>query len=135
MLRDKQCEDRPCELGVFGETKRKKGGCPVNIHIPDMLQLMGQGKFKEAFTLIEASNPLPDVTGRVCPQELQCQGVCTITGRPIEIGQLEWYLPEREKLAHPEARDVDRAGSDRISSPGSGPRSRRSPWSAPVPPA
>ena len=64
-----------------------------------MLNLMGQGKLKEAFTLIQASNPLPDVTGRVCPQEHQCQGVCTITGRPIEIGQLEWYLPERERLA------------------------------------
>jgi glutamate synthase (NADPH/NADH) small chain len=99
VLRDKQCEDRPCEQGVFGENKRKKGGCPVAIHIPDMLNLMGQGKLKEAFTLIQASNPLPDVTGRVCPQEHQCQGVCTITGRPIEIGQLEWYLPERERLA------------------------------------
>ena len=82
VLRDKQCEDRPCERGVFLDAKHKKGGCPVVIHIPDMLNLMGQGKLKEAFTLIQASNPLPDVTGRVCPQEHQCQGVCTITGRP-----------------------------------------------------
>ena len=106
VLRDKQCEDRPCEQGVFDDNKRKKGGCPVVIHIPDMLNLMGQGKLKEAFTLIQASNPLPDVTGRVCPQEHQCQGVCTITGRPIEIGQLEWYLPERERLAREERGDT-----------------------------
>ncbi|MGD1037677.1 MAG: sulfide/dihydroorotate dehydrogenase-like FAD/NAD-binding protein [Roseiarcus sp.] len=100
VLRDKQCDDRPCEVGVL-IGKKTKGGCPVKIHIPEMLQLMGTGKFKEALELIESCNPLPNVTGRVCPQELQCQGVCTMTGRPIEIGQLEWFLPERERLARP----------------------------------
>ncbi len=98
-LRDKQCEDRACELGVPRPSAEAKGGCPVKIHIPEMLRLLGTGKFSEALELIESCNPLPDVTGRVCPQELQCQGVCTLTGRPIEIGQLEWFLPEREKLA------------------------------------
>src|SRR5271157_18731 len=98
-LRDKQCEDRACELGVPRPGQEAKGGCPVKIHIPEMLRLLGTGKFAEALELIESCNPLPDVTGRVCPQELQCQGVCTLTGRPIEIGQLEWFLPEREKLA------------------------------------
>jgi glutamate synthase (NADPH) small chain len=102
VLRDKQCEDRPCELGVCDAKGRKKGGCPVAIHIPDMLNLLGQGKFKDALNLIRHSNPLPNVTGRVCPQELQCQGVCTITGRPVEIGQLEWFLPERERLLNKE---------------------------------
>src|SRR5208282_4402758 len=67
-----------------------------------MLRLLGTGKFTEALDLIESCNPLPDVTGRVCPQEMQCQGVCTLTGRPIEIGQLEWFLPEREKLNNPQ---------------------------------
>jgi glutamate synthase (NADPH/NADH) small chain len=113
VLRDKQCEDRPCEQGVF-DAKRKKGGCPVVIHIPDMLKLMGQGKLKEALSLIQGSNPLPDVTGRVCPQEMQCQGVCTISGRPIEIGQLEWYLPERDRLARLEAGIPFSAGTDYV---------------------
>ncbi len=98
VLRDKQCEDRPCEVGLCDDKGRKKGGCPVVIHIPDMLNLLGQGKFKDALKLIQSCNPLPNVTGRVCPQELQCQGVCTLSGRPIEIGQLEWFLPERERL-------------------------------------
>jgi glutamate synthase (NADPH/NADH) small chain len=102
-LRDKQCEDRPCERGVLDAKRRKKGGCPVVIHIPEMMDLLGQGKLKDALTLIQACNPLPNVTGRVCPQEVQCQGVCTITGRPIEIGQLEWYLPERERLTRKES--------------------------------
>ena len=99
VLRDKQCDDRPCELGVIVHGRRDpKGGCPVKIHIPEMLDLLGKGKFRQAMELIESCNPLPNVTGRVCPQELQCQGVCTHTKRPIEIGQLEWFLPQREKL-------------------------------------
>jgi glutamate synthase (NADPH/NADH) small chain len=89
VLRDKQCEDRPCEIGILVHGRENKGGCPVKIHIPEMLDLLGKGKFREALELIEGCNPLPNVTGRVCPQELQCQGVCTHSGRPIEIGQIE----------------------------------------------
>ena len=105
VLRDKQCQDRPCELGalVHGKTK---GGCPLSIHIPEMISLLGQGKLKSALTMIEGLNPLPNVTGRVCPQEHQCQGVCNISGKPIEIGQIEWYLPERQRLEE-EANGID----------------------------
>ena len=105
-MRDKQCEEKPCEIGVHLNPAAAKpeitGGCPVRIHIPQVLELVGTGHFQEAMELIESCNPLPDVTGRVCPQELQCQGVCIQTKRPIEIGQLEWYLPEREKLVNPD---------------------------------
>ncbi len=102
-LRDKQCEDKPCELGLHVAGKAEpKGGCPVKIHIPEMLELLGTGRFREAMELIENCNPLPNVTGRVCPQELQCQGVCTHNKQPIEIGQIEWYLPQREKLVNAE---------------------------------
>jgi len=104
VLRDKQCDDRPCELGLpVMDGGENKGGCPVKIHIPEVLHLMGEGKFKQALQLIKDANPLPNVTGRVCPQEIQCQGVCTHNLRPIEIGQLEWYLPQSEKVLNPEA--------------------------------
>ena len=103
VLRDKQCEERPCEIGLHVAGKADpKGGCPVKIHIPQVLNLMGNGKFREAMELIESCNPLPNVTGRVCPQELQCQGVCAHTKQPIEIGQLEWFLPQREKVVNPD---------------------------------
>jgi glutamate synthase (NADPH/NADH) small chain len=103
VLRDKQCEEKPCELGVFlAEHREPTGGCPVSIHIPQVIDLIGKGNFREALELMEASNPLPDVTGRVCPQELQCQGVC-LQKLPIAIGQLEWFLPEREKLINPDS--------------------------------
>jgi len=65
-----------------------------------MFDLLAQGRFDEALVQLEAINPLPNVTGRVCPQELQCQGVC-IHKRPMTIGQVEWFLPEWDKVAHP----------------------------------
>jgi len=103
-IRDKQCTEKPCEIGelIAGRSERR-GGCPVQIHIPAMLELLGTGRFREALELIETANPLPNVTGRVCPQELQCQGVCAHQNRPIEIGQIEWFLPQREKLVEPGA--------------------------------
>ncbi|WP_198950779.1 sulfide/dihydroorotate dehydrogenase-like FAD/NAD-binding protein [Kineosporia sp. A_224] len=115
-LRDKQCEEKPCEIGILlAGRKEPKGGCPVKIHIPRVLELVGTGRFREAMELIESANPLPDVTGRVCPQELQCQGVCIQNKMPIAIGQLEWFLPEREKRLHPDA------ATDRFAG-------RRDPW-------
>ncbi|MBL8930543.1 MAG: sulfide/dihydroorotate dehydrogenase-like FAD/NAD-binding protein [Kineosporiaceae bacterium] len=117
-LRDKQCEEKPCEIGIFLKGKKEpKGGCPVKIHIPRVLELVGTGHFREAMELIESANPLPDVTGRVCPQELQCQGVCIQNKMPIAIGQLEWFLPEREKLVNPGGTAARFAG-------------RRDPWDA-----
>lgn len=103
-LRDKQCEEKPCELGiVIAGRPERKGGCPVKIHIPQVLQLVGTGRFHEALELIESANPLPDVTGRVCPQELQCQSGCIFKKTPVAFGQVEWFLPERAKLVEPDA--------------------------------
>jgi glutamate synthase (NADPH/NADH) small chain len=102
-IRDKQCAEAPCELGKFLEEHSGPiGGCPVRIHIPQMFELIGRGQFGEALAMLEKANPLPNVTGRVCPQELQCQGVC-LHKHPMSIGQLEWFLPERDKLVDPDA--------------------------------
>jgi glutamate synthase (NADPH/NADH) small chain len=102
-LRDKQCAEMPCEIGKLLEGHAKpKGGCPVKIHIPGMFELLGQGRFDQALKLVESANPLPNVTGRVCPQELQCQGVC-IHKHSMTIGQVEWFLPEWDKAANPGA--------------------------------
>jgi glutamate synthase (NADPH/NADH) small chain len=100
-LRDKQCAEAPCELGkLISEHGPRKGGCPVKIHIPLMFNLLGHGRFDEALAMLESCNPLPNVTGRVCPQELQCQGVC-IHKHSMTIGQVEWFLPEWDKAANP----------------------------------
>lgn len=109
-LRDKQCADAPCELGVFLEAhKPPKYGCPVKIHIPQMMELIGTGRFQEALEMLQSCNPLPDVTGRVCPQELQCQAAC-LHKTSMSIGQLEWFLPERDKLVNPDGDSTRFAG-------------------------
>jgi glutamate synthase (NADPH/NADH) small chain len=102
-MRDNQCPEHFCELGKCrpGEDVIF-GGCPVQVSITRMFELLGQGRFEQALELLEACNPLPNVTGRVCPQELQCQGAC-IHKLPMSIGQVEWFLPEWDKLAHPGA--------------------------------
>ncbi|MDR1791486.1 MAG: sulfide/dihydroorotate dehydrogenase-like FAD/NAD-binding protein [Propionibacteriaceae bacterium] len=102
-LRDRQCAKTPCQLGeIHKKTGVRYGGCPVQVNISQMFEAIGEGKFDEALALLEACNPLPDVTGRVCPQELQCQGSC-IHKHPMSIGQVEWFLPEWDKLKHPGA--------------------------------
>lgn len=109
-LRDKQCAEAPCELGVLiAGHAEPQGGCPVKIHIPQMFELIGNGKFREALEMLESCNPLPNVTGRVCPQELQCQGMC-IHKQSMSIGQLEWFLPEWDKLANPNGARARLAG-------------------------
>ncbi|MDT0164053.1 sulfide/dihydroorotate dehydrogenase-like FAD/NAD-binding protein [Actinotalea sp. AC32] len=101
VLRDKQCAERPCELGALvAGTDERTGGCPVRIRIPEVLELVGTGRFDDALALLEECNPLPGVTGRVCPQEKQCQGVCLLK-TPMSVGQVERYLPDRARVVDP----------------------------------
>ena len=73
-------------------------GCPVNIRIPDFIAKMQEGDFKAAYEIISSTNALPALSGRVCPQESQCECHCVrgIKGEPVAIGRLErfcadWY--------------------------------------------
>jgi glutamate synthase (NADPH/NADH) small chain len=77
------CPDQPCVAG-----------CPVNINIPGFIQKIGQRDFRGAYDVITATNLLPAVCGRVCPQESQCEGVCTVgdTLEPVAIGRLERWV-------------------------------------------
>ncbi|MBI4668540.1 MAG: NADPH-dependent glutamate synthase [Elusimicrobia bacterium] len=73
-------------------------GCPVNIPIPDFIQLISQNKIEEALRLVKKYNSLPGVCGRVCPQEVQCEGKCHFGGRfkPVAIGYLERFIADWE---------------------------------------
>ncbi len=80
-------------------------GCPVHINIPAFIKAIEEENFQLAIDIIHESNLLPGVTGRVCPQEDQCQAVCVIgkIGDPIGIGKLErfvadWDLENRKKM-------------------------------------
>jgi glutamate synthase (NADPH/NADH) small chain len=73
-------------------------GCPVHINIVGFLELAAQGDFRGAINLIKESDALPAITGRVCPQETQCEQVC-VMGRkyqPVAIGRVERFLADWE---------------------------------------
>ncbi len=75
-------------------------GCPVNIKIPEFIEKVAEGKFIEALESIKRDNALPAVTGRVCPQEVQCEGICTqckSSGSPVGIGYLERFVADYER--------------------------------------
>jgi glutamate synthase (NADPH/NADH) small chain len=73
-------------------------GCPVNIDIPGFLRFIAEGKFLEAAALIKETNALPAITGRVCPQEGQCEGVCVLCKKyeSVAIGRLERFAADYE---------------------------------------
>ncbi|MEG1524440.1 MAG: NADPH-dependent glutamate synthase [Clostridia bacterium] len=79
------CKNRPCVAG-----------CPVNVHIPEFIQLVANGQFMEAYEVIRSTNSLPAICGRVCPQESQCESKCVrgIKGEPVGIGRLERFVSD-----------------------------------------
>lgn len=85
------CKNRPCV-----------SGCPVGVAIPEFITLTAQGRFREAYDVISATNSLPAVCGRVCPQESQCEAKCVrgIKGEAVAIGRLERFVADW-KLAQP----------------------------------
>jgi glutamate synthase (NADPH/NADH) small chain len=69
-------------------------GCPVGVNIPRFVELLSQGNLPEAAHCLLNDNALPAVTGRVCPQETQCEIECIRgnKGLPVAIGYLERYV-------------------------------------------
>ena len=73
-------------------------GCPVEINIPGFLALVADGRFIEAAHLIKQANALPAITGRVCPQEEQCEAHCALSKKfeSVGIGRLERFVADWE---------------------------------------
>ncbi|MBP3485747.1 MAG: NADPH-dependent glutamate synthase, partial [Oscillospiraceae bacterium] len=71
-------------------------GCPVNVRIPEFIAKVGEGDFKAAYEIITSTNALPALSGRVCPQETQCESKCVrgIKGEPVAIGRLERFVAD-----------------------------------------
>jgi glutamate synthase (NADPH/NADH) small chain len=80
-----QCKDPRCMKG-----------CPVNVNIPKFLNLLATGKIAEAAQSLLCDNALPAITGRVCPQETQCEAECirAARGLPVGVGHLERYVAD-----------------------------------------
>jgi len=72
-------------------------GCPLHNRIPQWLKLVQQGRIEDAATLMHETNPLPEICGRICPQDRLCEGDCTLeTGfDAVTIGAIErWTTDE-----------------------------------------
>ncbi|MDR2898310.1 MAG: NAD(P)-binding protein, partial [Spirochaetaceae bacterium] len=91
-LRCLQCKNAPCVKG-----------CPVQVPIPAFVAKIAAGEFKAAVDTIKTANLLPAICGRVCPQESQCQGQCTVgkslknTEQAVAIGRLERFAADWER--------------------------------------
>ncbi len=98
-------------------------GCPVNIRIPEFIHAISEGNFARAYEIISDTNTLPALSGRVCPQEVQCESRCVrgAKGEPVAIGRLErfaadWY---REHIAEKPLKSA--SNGCRVAIVGSGP--------------
>ena len=112
-----QCKNQPCVAG-----------CPVSVQIPQFIAKVAEGEFKAAVDIIKETNLLPAICGRVCPQETQCQGTCTLgkvlrdSDQAVSIGRLERFVADWERQEGQEAvPDVAAATGKRVAIVGSGP--------------
>ncbi len=82
-----QCPTHPCV-----------SGCPVNIDIPGFILALRNNDLSESIKILKSYNNLPAVCGRVCPQESQCEGKCTVglmkEHEPVAIGKLERFVAD-----------------------------------------
>ena len=71
--------------------------CPVHNYIPDWLKLIEEGKLFEAAELSHRTNSLPEICGRVCPQDRLCEGACTLNDGigAVSIGNIERYISDQ----------------------------------------
>ena len=70
--------------------------CPVHNYIPNWLKLVTEGNLAEAAELSHRTNSLPEITGRVCPQDRLCEGACTLNDGfgAVTIGSIEKYISD-----------------------------------------
>ena len=107
-----RCQDPSCQTG-----------CPVNVPIREVIQLISQRHFDDALALIKRFNSLPGVCGRVCPQENQCEGRCHVGDRfgPVGIGYLERFLADWERMHGPQPVTRAEPKGQKVAIIGSGP--------------
>lgn len=106
------------------------GGCPVGVDIPAFIASIADGDFAAAYAKIAETNVLPAICGRVCPQETQCEVLCTLArrGDSVSIGRLErfaadWFLANGDKPESAPAASLASSAGAAVAVVGSGPAS------------
>jgi glutamate synthase (NADPH/NADH) small chain len=98
--------------------------CPVHNYIPNWLALVEEGKLFEAAELSHQTNSLPEICGRVCPQDRLCEGACTLedANGAVTIGSIEKYITDTAVAQgwRPDMSNVDDTGK-RVGIVGAGP--------------
>ena len=111
-----QCPKRPCTEG-----------CPVSVEIPEFIKALREEDLPGSVKALKLKNALPGICGRVCPQESQCEAVCTLgkRGAPVAIGRLERFVAdwERENPASSESPVIGPPSGKKVAVVGSGPAS------------
>lgn len=72
-------------------------GCPLSNNIPDWLKMTAEGRLEEAYQVSSATNNMPEICGRICPQDRLCEGICTVeqSGHgTVTIGSVEKYITD-----------------------------------------
>ncbi|AKS41408.1 FAD-dependent oxidoreductase [Wenzhouxiangella marina] len=98
--------------------------CPVHNYIPDWLRLVKQGRLFEAAELCHQTNSLPEICGRICPQDRLCEGACTLNDGlgAVTIGSVEKYITDEAVRQgwRPDLSEVEPTGK-RVAIVGAGP--------------
>ena len=98
--------------------------CPVHNYIPDWLKLVAEGRLMEAAELCHQTNSLPEICGRICPQDRLCEGACTLNDGfgAVTIGSVEKYITDEALRAgwRPDLSQVKHTGH-RVAIVGAGP--------------
>ncbi|MBR2674696.1 MAG: NADPH-dependent glutamate synthase [Mogibacterium sp.] len=106
------CKNQPCV-----------SGCPVNVHIPEFIMKVKEGDFEGAYQIISETSSLPAVCGRVCPQETQCEEVCSlgIKFEPVGIGRLERFVADWHNEQEALKANPPKSNGHKVAIVGSGP--------------
>ncbi|MGE0078053.1 MAG: bifunctional dihydroorotate dehydrogenase B NAD binding subunit/NADPH-dependent glutamate synthase [Bacteroidales bacterium] len=98
-------------------------GCPVNVKIPNFIKAIKDRNFATAASIISEDSALPAICGRVCPQEIQCEGKCIlgIKGEPVAIGKLERFVADWARDNNVEPKISSKPKNGKIAVIGSGP--------------